>query len=196
MRKSDWPWVTLGEACHVVNGTTPRSTEPSYWGGDIVWITPADFGTDSGAITNSRRTITTAGFESCGLTMVPPGSVIVSSRAPIGNLGVAAVPLCFNQGCKALVPTDRVDSAYLYFAILHAVPDLQAMGSGATFSEISKSKIAKFHIPLPPLPEQRVIAGRLTVQMEQVTAARTAAQARLTAIDALPGVLLREVFGD
>lgn len=182
-----WPQVRLGDACRVVNGTTPRSTNGAYWNGEIVWITPADLGQlGSRKIHNSNRRISKAGFDSCGLELVPAGTVVLSTRAPIGHLGIAEVPLCTNQGCKSLVPGNDVDSLYLYFALRYAVPELRSIGSGATFSEISKTQVGNFAIPLPPLVEQRRIAARLNEQMAHVARARAAAEERLRLARLLP----------
>ena len=99
--------VALGECCRVVNGTTPAAGDDTHWKGDVVWITPTDLGKLDGMhIQSSARTISRNALESHNLTLCQPGSVVLSSRAPIGHLGIAAVPLCTNQGCKTLVPRD------------------------------------------------------------------------------------------
>lgn len=190
-----WRWVPLSEVAQVVNGTTPQSSIPEYWGGDIVWITPTDLGKQSNReIIRSERMITQAGFDSCGLTIVPIDTVILSSRAPIGHLGIAKTALCINQGCKALIPRGLLNSVYLYFALKQSVRQLQDIGSGATFAEISKAQVERFKIPLPPLPEQKRIAAILTERLAAVERARKASEARLEAARALPAAYLREVF--
>jgi len=190
-----WRWVWLGSACKVVSGSTPNSSVDRYWNGDIVWITPTDLGKLEGfQIGSSARHIISIGYEFCGTEIVPAGSVVLSSRAPIGYLGIAAVPLCTNQGCKSFIPGSDVDSLFLYFSLKRVVPLLQAIGSGATFAEISKSQIEIFEIPLPPLPEQSRIAAILKEQMAAVERARAAAEAQLEAAKALPAAYLRAVF--
>ncbi len=126
--------------------------------------------------------------------MVPPGSVILSSRAPIGHLAIAAVPLCTNQGCKSLVPGPDVDSLFLYYSLLQAVQALRELGSGATFSEVSKSQVEEFRVAVPPLAEQKRIAAALAEQMAAVERARAAAEAQLKAAKALPAAYLKEMF--
>lgn len=188
-----WRWVRLGEVTTVVNGTTPKSENPSFWGGDIVWITPTDLGKLSEPfIYNSDRKITKAGFDSHNLTIVPPRSVVLSSRAPIGHLGIAALELCTNQGCKSFIPSDYVDEWFLYYALKHSVWELQQLGSGATFAEISKTQLESFNILLPPIEQQKRIAVMLREQMAAVEKARAAAQARLEAAMALPAAFVRE----
>ncbi len=190
-----WRWVRLGEVTSVVNGTTPDSENPYFWNGEIVWITPTDLGKLAEPyIHSSERKITKAGLESRNLTQVPPRSVVLSSRAPIGHLGIAAVGLCTNQGCKSFIPTSDIHEWFLYYALKRSVWKLQQLGSGATFAEISKTQLENFIIPLPPIEEQRRIAGVLREQMAAVEKAREAAQARLAAVKALPVAFLRQVF--
>ncbi len=195
MWPTGWRWARLGDVCRVVGGSTPSSGIEDFWGGDIVWITPTDLGRLRGQlITNSARQITKSGYECCGTELVPVGSVVLSSRAPIGHLGIAGVPLCTNQGCKTFIPGDGVESLFLYFSLKEAVPTLQALGSGATFKEISKSDLERYEIALPPLAEQKRIAAILNEQMAAVERARAAAEARLEAAKALPAAYLRAVF--
>ena len=190
-----WKWVMLGEVCKVVSGSTPSTGVPEYWGGDIIWVTPTDLGQLTGnRIVSSARQITKSGYLSCGTEMVPPGSVILSTRAPIGHLGIAGLPVCTNQGCKAFVPGPDVDSEFLYYSLEQAVPLLKVLGSGATFTEISKTQCQAFQIPLPPLHEQKRIAAILNEQMRAVDQARAATEAQLEAAKTLPAAYLRTVF--
>ncbi len=190
-----WRWGKLGEVCRVVGGSTPSSHIQDYWNGEIVWITPKDLGQlDSPIITSSERKITKEGYENCGTEMVPAGAVVLSSRAPIGHLGIAGVPLCTNQGCKSFVPSAQIDSEFLYYSLKISVPKLQALGSGATFTEVSKTDLENFSIPLPPLDEQRRIAAMLREQMAAVERARRAAEEQLEAAKALPAAYLRQAF--
>ena len=125
---------------------------------------------------------------------MPVKTVVMSSRAPIGHLGIAAVPLCTNQGCKSFIPSESIDSVYLYFVLKQAVPELQLLGRGATFLEISKTQLENYFIPLPPLETQRRIAAILTEQMEAVEKARKAAEEGLEAARKLTAGHLRAVF--
>ena len=116
----------------------------------------------------------------------------MSSRAPIGHLGITRTALCTNQGCKTFVPHDDVNAEFLYHALGIAMGEIQELGSGATFKEVSKSKLASFSIPLPQLSEQKRIASILNEQMAAVEKARKAAEERLEAANALRTVYLRE----
>ena len=142
-------------------------------------------------IVETDRYITPDGLDSCSAQMLPVATVIMSSRAPIGHLAIAGVSLCTNQGCKGFVPNSDVDPIFLYWVMKHYVPTLQSLGSGATFTEISKSALQRFTIPLPPLSEQQRIATLLNRRMALAEELRAAAQARLDAVQALPGTLLR-----
>lgn len=190
-----WRWAKLSEVCRIVNGSTPKSGVGEYWGGDICWITPTDLGQLNGQyLERSTRMITDAGYESCSTTLVPSGAVVMSSRAPIGHLGIANIPLCTNQGCKSFVPTPSIESGYLYHALRNSIEDIRALGSGATFPEVSKKTLAEFTIPLPDLAEQRRIVATIEAQSTIAERARAAAQAQLAAIEAMPQALLREIF--
>lgn len=190
-----WRWARLGEVCNVVGGSTPDTNNSAYWGGEIAWATPTDLGklTDK-TIVKTDRYITPEGLDSCSAQMLPVDTVIMSSRAPIGHLAIAGVSLCTNQGCKGFVPCGDVEPLFLYWAMKRAVPTLQSLGSGATFTEISKSALQRFEIPLPPLPEQRRIASLLNERMAMVEQARRAAEDMLESVDALKNAFLREIF--
>lgn len=187
-----WVRKSLGEICRVVSGATPRSEVPEYWGGDTVWVTPTDLGRlQERVVSDSARRITRAGYESCSAEEVPPGSVVLSSRAPIGHLAIAGVRLCTNQGCKSFVPSADVDSEFLYLALRHEVPRLRALGSGATFAEVSKTQVEAFELSMPQdTGEQKALAARLLDTLAAVERARMAAAARLEATGALPRAAL------
>jgi type I restriction enzyme S subunit len=141
----------------IVGGSTPASTEPIYWDGDVVWVTPADISRTARLATSLRR-ITREGLRSCSSELVPPGSIVVTSRAPVGNVAIAETELCTNQGCKALVATAAVVNPVFGFHVLTTLKgELQSLATGTTFTEISTSRLCAVAIPLPPLPEQAAI---------------------------------------
>lgn len=154
---SSWPMVALNEVCDVVSGGTPKTNEPSFWGGDIPWVTPKDLsGLKSNYIDKPARFITAKGLRSSSAALLPAESVLLSSRAPIGLLAINAGPIATNQGFKSLVPNrTKLDSLYLIEALKFRLPDLLNQGNGATFKEVSKSTVERFEIPLPPLHEQK-----------------------------------------
>lgn len=146
----------------IVGGSTPKSDEPSYWDGGIVWVTPRDISkTDS--LHTSLRTISVAGLQSCAATLVPPGSIVITSRAPVGNVAIARVELCTNQGCKAIVPNpDIVITDFLFLLLLRMKERLQVLANGTTFAEIGTWVLANEFIPVPPVEEQEAICRWIT----------------------------------
>lgn len=191
-----WPMKKLGEVCEVISGTTPKSGIAEYWNGVIVWITPTDLGKlKAREIKGSERRITKAGYNSCNLTIVPKGAIVLSSRAPIGHLAIADVELCTNQGCKSFVANPEIlDNIFLFFALKISTPALQSLGSGATFAEVSKTQLINFEVPLPPLAEQKRIAEILTKQMAAAEKAKMACKEELELIEKLPASLLQQAF--
>lgn len=188
-----WRQVKLGTCCQIVSGSTPRRDRPKYWGGEIPWATPRDLsGLDGTVLSHTAERITDAGYRSCPTTLLPAGAVLFTSRAPIGLVAIAGVPVCTNQGFKSLVPGPDVDSGYLYWCIRHHAPGIAARGSGSTFAEVSKEVVSRFQIPLPPLPEQRRIAAAL----DKADAIRRKRRESLRLLDELLRSAFLEMFGD
>ena len=191
-----WRSAMLGDICEIVGGSTPSTSVAQYWAGDICWITPMDLGAlETIHITSSERYLTGEGYAACSTTMVPKGSIVMSSRAPIGHLGIARVPLCTNQGCKSFVPSGGIDSEYLYFSLRANVPKLQSMGAGATFPEVSKRKLSSFRIAVPPLAAQKRVVNSLRTVLASIEGATGAAKAESKAVNELSAAILRSVFG-
>lgn len=157
-----WRMRRIVEIAEVVSGATPRTKIKEYWNGDILWVTPKDLGKlKSIEITDTERKITKAGHESCSAKLLPVGSVLLSSRAPIGHLAINTKPMCTNQGFKSLIPHEEIYNRYLYWFLKGSVGELQGMGRGCTFDEISKGLVESFEIPVPPVDEQCRIVARI-----------------------------------
>jgi len=155
--------VALGELGGIVSGSTPKTHIEEYWNGDIPWITPADLSGNRDIYFRGKlRQITQAGLQSCSTKILPKGSILFSSRAPIGHCAITAFPLCTNQGFKSIIPNAKLDSVYGYFALRFLTSEIVSLGRGATFAEVSKEIIENFRIPLPPLTEQKRIAAICT----------------------------------
>ncbi|MDX9708507.1 MAG: restriction endonuclease subunit S [Trichloromonas sp.] len=166
-----WTVASLKHGYSIIGGSTPKSDSDTFWDGDIVWVTPADLSKLPGLeVADSARKITQAGLDSCGTSLVPSGSVILSTRAPIGTLGIAAKSLCTNQGCKALVPQGGQNSRYCAYLLLVSTGELNILGRGTTFLELSGDALGKFPFPLPSLPEQRTIAAFLDHETGKIDA--------------------------
>jgi len=170
-----WEIGSLKRGFQIVGGSTPKSEQESYWDGAIVWVTPADLSKLSTMyISDSSRKITSAGLLSCGTTMVPAGSIVISTRAPIGSLAISERELCTNQGCKSLVALgNRCYSSYYGYLLSVSTIALNIRGKGTTFLELSSDELGAFNIPYPPLPEQRSIAAfldRETTKIDELIA--------------------------
>ena len=189
-----WPQAPLGEYCEIVSGSTPRTGVKEYWDGDIYWVTPKDLSElNSAYIETTARKITRAGLDSCSANILPAGSILFSSRAPIGLVAINAVPMCTNQGFKSLVPdTSKVHNKYLYHWLKINKKRLEDLGNGATFKEVSKSVVARVEIPLPSLPEQRRIAAIL----DKADSLREKRRQAIAKLDALLKSVFIEMFGD
>ncbi|MDW7761500.1 MAG: restriction endonuclease subunit S [Acidobacteriota bacterium] len=166
-----WEVKRLKRVFRVVNGSTPSSAAPACWDGEIPWVTPEDLGDLKGmTITSTRRTITESGYWSCGTTLVPSGSLVLSTRAPIGHLAMAGVDLCTNQGCRSLVFRDADSREFFYYELLAARPELESFGQGSTFRELAKGMLEDLEISIAPEPEQRTIAAFLDRETARIDA--------------------------
>ena len=182
----------LGEVCTIVSGSTPKTSVTSYWDGNIKWITPAELNEDTFYIMDSVRHITEEGKEKNGLSYLPTGTVILSSRAPIGKTAIAGCKMCCNQGFKNLICSDAIYNEYLYFFLKSKTDYLNSLGRGATFKEISKSIVESIEIPLPEVNQQKEIAEKFK-KLEQLISLR---KQQLSKLDELVKVRFVEMFGD
>jgi type I restriction enzyme S subunit len=159
-----WKDKRLDECGAIFSGATPSTTNPAFWDGDIVWITPADLSKQRTAyVHDSGQRITSKGLASCSAHLLQPGSVVLSSRAPIGYVALPTVPFCTNQGCKSIQPKEGIDSHFLYYSLLFNVEKIKRIGEGTTFAEISKTALSGVAIEVPEDPvEQQQIAEVLT----------------------------------
>ena len=160
--KKGWEMKTVGEVCDVVNGGTPKTGVLEYWGGKHLWVTPAEMGKRlSPYVDDTERKISDLGLRDSSARMLPPHSVILSSRAPIGHLVINTKPMSTNQGCKGLIPGKQLEHKFLYYYLTSIVELLDSLGTGATFRELSGGKLKEVPIPVPPLAEQQRIVGVL-----------------------------------
>lgn len=159
-----WKKYKLSEIGSVVGGATPSTTVDAYYNGDIPWLTPKDLSNfHERYIERGERNITKSGLNSCSAQLLPAGSVLFSSRAPIGYVAIAKNPIATNQGFKSIIPNpEKVDSLFLYYLLKHNKDNIEAMGSGTTFKEVSGATMKNIEVYLPEsLDEQRRIAGIL-----------------------------------
>jgi type I restriction enzyme S subunit len=172
-----WRIVPLKALAQIVNGATPESGNPEYWDGDIAWFTPADLDNENvSELIKPRRRITAEGLASCAARLTPAGSVILSTRAPVGSVGVTLIPSATNQGCRTLVTNPRILPKLLADMLVAARSELSLRSNGATFQELSTDSLASLRIPLAPLEEQTAIVSfldRATARIDALIAKKT-----------------------
>jgi len=161
---SDWNRCTLESLGEIVGGATPSTNNENYYGGDIAWITPKDLSTYHGRfIGRGERTISAEGLKSCSARLMPPHSVLFTSRAPIGYVAIAENEVCTNQGFKSIVPNTDTDYLFLYYLLVYNRDRIENMGSGTTFKEVSGSVMKQLEVFIPSdKAEQRAIAETLS----------------------------------
>lgn len=172
-----WKSIQVKHVFRIVGGSTPESGTPEHWDGEVVWITPADLSKLADIhISDSERHLSELGLSSCSASLVPSGSIVLSTRAPIGSLGISAVPLSTNQGCKALVPNPGVVARYVTYLLSIGARYLNVLGRGATFLELSGDALGSLVIPQPPEQLQIAISDfldRETTRIDALIAKKT-----------------------
>lgn len=162
---SSWEWIEMGDVADIVGGGTPSTTESSNFDGDIPWITPADLSGYRGKyIRSGARNISQRGYEGSGARMLPAGTVLFSSRAPIGYVAIAEAEVATNQGFKSFIPRAGLDPEFLFYWLTSAKRLAEELASGTTFLELSGAKAALLPMPLPPSSEQ----GRIVAKLEEL----------------------------
>jgi hypothetical protein len=154
--------ASLGELGRVAGGSTPATTDPSNWGGDIVWVTPKDLGRPRNVeVCRSERTITEEAWPNFSDRLLPIGTVLFSCRAPIGHVGIAGIQLCTNQGFKNVVCSQDLEPRFLFHMLRGAIPEIEAQGRGNAFHEIGAKVIKRLPVPVPSLERQAAVAAAL-----------------------------------
>ena len=154
-----WSWCRLRHIGNVIGGGTPKTAIDDYWDGDVPWITPADLsGYNEMYISGGARNISVLGLSKSSAQLMPAGTVLFSSRAPIGYVAIANNVISTNQGFKSFVPaTNEITSDYMYYCLKAMCGSIAARASGTTFKEISGTEMAETLVPLPPVNEQKKI---------------------------------------
>ena len=191
MRKG-WEYKKLGEVCEVVTGTTPKTNIPEYWGKGHYWVTPAELNDTTVYIDKTERQITDEALSKTRLRLLPVGTVLLSSRAPIGKVAIANAEMYCNQGFKNCICSEAIYNKYLFYFLRLKKDYLNSLGRGATFKEISKSIVESIKIPLPPLSTQLAIVSELDKINELIRLKKE----QLKDFDNLAQSLFYEMFGD
>lgn len=165
---SNWDIKPIKRNYKIISGATPKSNNEENWGGNITWITPADFKASGKYIATGRKNITEKGYNSCSTTIVPTNSIIFSKRAPVGTVAINSNELCTNQGCLSCVPFKEMNSSFGYYSMLAGKCIFEISAQGTTFMEISANDFANIKLPIAPLEEQEEIAKFLDVKCESI----------------------------
>ncbi|MHB0889094.1 restriction endonuclease subunit S [Acidithiobacillus sp.] len=163
-------WKTMGDIAEVVGGGTPKTTDPTnFEGGNIPWLTPADLsGYTEKYISHGARFITRKGLDGSSARILPPGSVLFTSRAPIGYVAIARNPIATNQGFKSFILKEGVLSEYVYWWLKGAKQTAESLASGTTFLELSGANAKKLPIPIVPLYQQKRIVAEIEKQFSRL----------------------------
>jgi type I restriction enzyme S subunit len=162
MTTDGWRELRVSEFAEIVGGATPSTSDASNFGGDIPWVTPKDLSNYRGRlVSRGERNLTRKGVEAAGLRLLPKGTVLLSTRAPIGYVAIAQNPLTTNQGFRSLVVKPKFNPEFVYYLLKQDTERLKAFASGTTFGELSGSTLGQLRFSVPPLPEQRAIASVL-----------------------------------
>lgn len=191
MERKDWKVVKLGDVCDIISGSTPKTKEPTFWEGKHFWITPAELKGDKW-VSSTERTLTDEGVKNAHLQILPVGTVLLSSRAPIGKIAITTVPMYCNQGFKNLVCSDLLKNEYLYWYLLYKEEYIKSLGVGATFKEISKTIVASIPIPVPPLPVQ----ARIVDELDCLQGILSKKRQQLAEYHSLAQAIFHQMFGD
>jgi len=158
-----WKECKLEEVAKIVGGGTPKTDVDEYWNGDIPWITPKDLSNFNGRyISKGERNISEKGLVNSSAKLLPPGTILLTSRAPVGYLAIAENEITTNQGFRSLVPLNNIDNIFLFYLLKNNIEYLKSQATGTTFGELAGSVLKSLVFLFPPLPEQRAIASVLS----------------------------------
>lgn len=165
---SHWEVMPIKHISKVNSGATPKTSVQGYWDGNITWVTPADFKTDTKFVLKGNRNITSLGVKSCSTVLLPKGSLVFSKRAPIGQVSISKLPLCTNQGCFGIIPNESMNNCFLYYSLAIHAKSFNTLGSGTTFRELSFSAFSSYKISVPPKAEQDAIVRYLDAATSKI----------------------------
>jgi type I restriction enzyme, S subunit len=188
----DWSWQSLSKLAEIVSGGTPSREVAEFWKpADIAWVTPTDItGTDGRYLNASKERISRAGLQKSSATMLPKGTVLMTSRATLGHAKISSIECCTNQGFKSLIPKDGIPSEYLYYLIQLFKTKYEQLGIGSTFLEVSKKDTEKFQLPVAPREVRSSIANILSCIDNQIDAT----QALINKYTAIKQGMMKDLF--
>ena len=190
--REGWEYKKIGDIATVVSGSTPQTSVEEFWGEGHYWVTPAELDDKTVYVSKTERQITDAALAKAKLQRLPKGTVLLSSRAPIGKVAICDVDMYCNQGLKNCICSDLVYNKYLFYFLKDKKEYLNSLGRGATFKEISKGIVEKVVVPLPPKSTQLSIVSELDKLNELIQIKKE----QLKDYDALAQSIFYEMFGD
>jgi len=166
---SSWEWTVIKELGDVVSGATPSTKVRDYWDGDVIWFAPSDLtGYKQKFIARGAKTLTEEGLANSSARIMPAGSVMFSSRAPVGYVAINSVPAATNQGFKSVVPYTGIFNEYLYHYLKASKQMAEQRATGTTFKELSGAAFGVLPAPLPPTNEQRRIVEKIEAMFDEI----------------------------
>jgi len=172
------------------NGATPSTSQKEYWDGKIVWTTPAEIN-NLVYINNSTRKISNEGYNSCGTHLVPKNSIILTTRAPIGKVAISGVELCTNQGCKSIVLEDIIVK-FIYFQMIIYKDEMNSLGRGTTFMELSNEALKNIKLPIPSNIEQNSIVQYIETETAKIEKTITTIEKEIDLVEEYKTALIAE----
>ena len=155
----EWQHIPISDAIEIISGGTPKTSVSEYWGGEIPWLSVADFNTGYRWVSTAAKTITKRGVDESATTILNPGDVIISARGTVGVIAQLAQPMAFNQSCYGIRARDGVTTNdFIYYALQRAVAQMKQVAHGGVFDTITLDTFNIIGLDLPPLAEQRAIA--------------------------------------
>lgn len=179
----EWLTKRLSDLASIRSGGTPSTLRPEYWDGDVLWCTPTDITALSGHkyLSDTSRKISEAGLNASSAEVIPSKSIVMTSRATIGECAINLVPLATNQGFKNFMPFDTVDAEFLYYLLTTQKQGFISLCAGSTFLEIGKSQLAGYEVTTPPTRDEQTAIATVLSDLDAEVAALEArlAKARL-----------------
>lgn len=190
-----WEKVKLNDIGKIVSGGTPSTNNHLYWNGNINWIAPSDLTGYKGIlIKTGKKSITQLGLQKSSAKLIPRGSILFSSRAPIGYVVIADSELCTNQGFKSIIPNSNIDSLFVYYFLKSSKQEAEKVASGTTFKEISLRSFSELSFPLPPLKEQHLIVQEIESRLSVADKMEESIAQSLQQAEALRQSILKKAF--
>jgi type I restriction enzyme S subunit len=189
-----WDVSRISNLFEIENGSTPKSTEESYWEGSILWATPDDLKDEETVYLNSTgRKITEEGLDACGASLVPKNSILISTRAPIGHLGIAGSDITTNQGCKSLVFIDEQNNPlYFYYQLSAAIQKLKSLGMGSTYDELNTKDLKSVRLAVPPSSVQDELAREIQQGSTEIRSSINKIQSSIDLLEELKSTLITD----